>query len=244
MKISRIIFIFSLLAASTVNQHLLAQINGDGSMQSYKHDFEYGLALHTRGYSFNTKYCLNKSFNYKTQFDIDFVASMKHYREFTYRNTGARSFVFGKLNGFGILRATWGQQRVIADYENSMSVRVNLHYGIGPNAGLLKPEYYRISNNEGGFEDVKFDEQQHFYAGQFYGGSKWTKGLSELAIIPGVSGKLAMSFEWGKQDDQFKALETGIMVDLYGQRIPLMAFAKNDFVFINLYAAFMIGSRW
>ncbi|MGB0431390.1 MAG: hypothetical protein ACPGLV_13020 [Bacteroidia bacterium] len=244
MNKSRLIIFAFTIFLGLASIKVKAQVNGDGSMQYYKRDFQYGVALHTRGFSINTKYCIDKNYNVKRQFDIDWVLSMKHFREFTYRNTGARAFVFGKKNSLSILRATWGQQRVIADFENSMSVRVNLHYGIGPNLGIMKPEYYRIANAEGGFDDVKFDEQQHFYAGQFYGGSKWTKGLSELGFTPGITGKLAMSFEWGKQDDQFKSFETGLMVDVYGHRIPIMAFTQNDFVFINLYAAFMIGSRW
>jgi hypothetical protein len=221
-----------------------AQVNPDGSMTYYKRDFQYGFAMHTRGFSINTKYTLDKGYENKRQFDIDWVGSMKHYREYTFRNTGARAFVFGKKNGFSILRATFGQQRVIADFENSLNVRVSLHYGAGLNAGILKPEYYLVSNADGALDEVKFDENQHFFAGQFYGGAKWYKGLNELKVIPGATAKLAMSFEWGKQDDQFKSLETGVMVDLYSQRIPIMAFVENDFVFINLYAALMIGSRW
>ncbi|MFY0671890.1 MAG: hypothetical protein JXQ87_00715 [Bacteroidia bacterium] len=221
-----------------------AQVNPDGSMTYYKRDFQYGFGLHTRGFTLNTKYTIDKNYEIKRQFDIDWVGSMQHYREYTFRNTGARSFVFGKKNGFSILRGTFGQQRVIADFENSLNVRVSLHYGVGLNAGILKPEYYLVSNADGALEEVQFDENQHFFAGQFYGGAKWTKGLSELKVIPGATGKLAMSFEWGKQDDQFKSLETGVMVDLYSQRIPIMAFVENDYVFINLYAALMIGSRW
>lgn len=238
-------FILTLVIMGT-GIYTWAQVNPDGSMTYYNRDFQYGFSLHTRGISINTKYTVNNkdNFDLKRQIDIDWVASMKHYREYTFRNTGARAFVFGKKNSFSILRATYGFQKVIADFENALNVRVSLHYSAGLNTGILKPEYYLVQSPDNQLIDVKFDENQHFFSGQFYGGSKWSKGLSELSVIPGASGKIAMSFEWGKQDDQFKSLETGVMIDLYGQRIPIMAFAENDFVFINLYAALMIGSRW
>lgn len=239
-NIKNLLIVFIVVLPTMVS----AQMNADGSMNAYKRDFQYGFALHTRGYSVNTKYTIDRDYDFKKQWDIDWIASMKHFREYTFRNTGARSFVFGKKNELSVLRVTYGQQKVIADFLNSLSVRVNLHYGIGPNLGILKPEYYLVDNAEGGYDEVLFNENQHFFAGQFYGAAPWRKGLSELKFVPGISGKLAMSFEWGREDDQFKSFETGIMVDAFAQRMPIMAFTTNDFVFINLYAAIMIGNRW
>jgi len=226
--------------------HLWAQYNPDGSSSIYHHDFELGFGLHTRGSVLSTKFTKNITYDVKRQMEVDWVLSMKNFRESIYRNTaGARPFVFGKENELSIIRYTYGRQRIIADYMNSLSVRVNLHYSIGPNLALLKPIYYLVSNaQDNKLEEVRFDPNQHFYADQFAGAAKWSKGLKELEVRPGLTGKMALSFEWGKQDDQFKALETGLMVDLYGQRLPVMAFTTNDYIFINLYATLSIGNRW
>ena len=220
-----------------------AQINDDGSSSIYQKDFQYGFSAHTSGFGLNTKYTVNKTYDIKRQFDFDWVASMKHKKETVTRNNGSRGFVFGKKFEMSVLRATYGRQKIIADYDNALSVRVNWHYGLGINAALLKPIYYQESVS-GEKENTLFDPDRHFFPQQFLGKAKWTEGLNELQFRPGITGKMALSFEWGRQDDQFKSLETGVMVDLYAQRIPIMAFTDNNYAFINLYAAMMIGNRW
>ncbi|MBI3143542.1 MAG: hypothetical protein HYZ16_12010 [Bacteroidetes bacterium] len=235
-----IALLFGLLAHSAV-----AQYNPDGSSRIYNNDFQFGLGLHTLGTTLGAKLTRNKTYYVKKQYEVDFVASMKHDREFKYRNTGARSFVFGKQFSMGVLRAMYGRQRILADYINSMSVRVNFHYSAGINLGLLKPIYYLVSDPvDNKTVEVRFDPDQHFYATQFYGEARWNKGINELEFRPGISGKAALSFEWGSRDHQFKSLETGVMLDFFGQRVPIMAFAQNDFLFVNLYAVLMIGNRW
>lgn len=221
-----------------------AQINGDGSSSIYQKDFQYGFSAHTSGFGFHTKYTKNKTYDVKKQYDIDWVASVKHKKETVIRNNGTRGFVFGKQFEMSILRATYGRQKIIADYDNALSVRVNWHYSMGVNAALLKPIYYRESIGSGETENTRFDPDRHFFPQQFQGKAKWTEGFNEMQFRPGITGKMALSFEWGKQDDQFKALETGLMVDLYAQRIPVMAFTQNNYAFINIYAAIMIGNRW
>lgn len=218
----------------------LGQVNNDGSSAIYKKHFQYGAALHSRGLVLSTKYNVNKTYDVRKQLDIDYVAVMKHFREFTFRQTNSRPFVYGKMNELSILKATYGSQRIIADFINALSVRVNLQYGIGPCFGFVKPVYY-IDNDE---QTVKFDPQKHSSIFDLQGKARWTEGLSELKIRPGISGKISLSFEWGKQDDRFRAFEAGMMLDVFSGRIPIMAFVDNDFAYLNLYAAFFIGNRW
>lgn len=221
-----------------------AQFNQDGSVTIYKRDFQYGASIHTRGFSINTRYTKDIIYGKKKQWDFDFVTSMKHAQEYKERSGTQKPFVFGKMNSMAVLRSTYGRQIVLADYINSLSVRVNLHYSIGVNVAMLKPIYYLEINPEIPNEPVIFNSNKHFYSTDFEGAAPWAKGVNETSFRPGVSGKLALSFEWGKQDDRFKSLETGLMFDLYGQRLPIMAFTENDFAYINIYAAVMIGNRW
>lgn len=221
-----------------------AQFNQDGSVTIYKRDFQYGASLLTRGVSINTRYTKDIIYGKKKQWDFDFVASMKHAQEYKERSGTQKPFVFGKLNSMAVLRATYGRQRVLADYINSLSVRVNVHYSMGLNVAMLKPIYYLEVNPEVPNEPVRFDSNKHFYSTDFEGAAPWSRGVNETGFRPGLSGKLALSFEWGKQDDRFKSLETGIVADVYGQRLPIMAFTENNFAYINIYAALMIGNRW
>ena len=222
---------------------LKAQFNQDGRTSIYKRDFQYCVALHTRGFSINTRYTKDIIYGKEKQWDFDFVTSMKHPQEYKERSGQSKPFVFGKLHNMALLRTTYGRQRVLADYINSLSVRVNLHYSMGLNIALLKPVYYIENNGEQG-DPVRFDPSKHLSVLDFKGAASWSEGFTEMDFRPGLSGKLALSFEWGKQDNRFKSLETGLMVDLYGQRLPIMAFTENDFAYINIYAALMIGNRW
>lgn len=240
--LSRLTYGFVLCMLMGSVQNSFAQRDESGMI--YDKCFLYGIAFQTSGFGFHTRYTSNKTFDIRKQFDIDWVASMKHPREITIRETGVRSYVFGKLNEFSILRATYGRQRILADYQRNIDVRVNVHYSIGPNIGILKPVYLDIFQDAfDEFEAEAYDPEKHSQA-DIRGGSRWNEGMGDLKFRMGTSAKLGLSFEWNRQNEKFKALETGIMVDIYHQRVPIMAFVENDFAYVNFYVAILFGNQW
>ena len=222
-------------------------MNQDGRSRIFKKNFAYGAGAHTSGYVLSGKYTKTKTFDNKRLYDFDWVVSMQHFREQRISNTGAKSYVYGKLNELSILRFTYGREKIIADFIQPMGVRVNWTYSIGPNIALLKPVFLEVYVDDGEYSTTRierFDPVKHEYRADIKGGTVWTEGLGQMQFRPGITAKLALNYEWGKTDDRYKMLETGLMVDLYPTELPVMAYVPNDFVFINLYASLMIGRRW
>ena len=65
-----------------------------------------------------------------------------------------------------------------------------------------------------------------------------------MRFHPGGYAKLGLTFEYADLDDDIKAIETGVTVDVYPKVIPIMATAKNQQVYVNLYINFLWGRKW
>ncbi len=69
-------------------------------------------------------------------------------------------------------------------------------------------------------------------------------GLSEIQPVFGLHGKVGLDFDFGKKDAIVKALEAGVMLDLYYERLPLWANSENRFYQAALFVSFQLGKRW
>jgi hypothetical protein len=67
--------------------------------------------------------------------------------------------------------------------------------------------------------------------------------LGETSFLPGVYGRASVHFAWGAYDEYVKALDIGIMLELYPREVPIMLIADNDPYFINLYLNLQLGKR-
>jgi hypothetical protein len=82
-----------------------------------------------------------------------------------------------------------------------------------------------------------------------YGGAGFSKGLTEVSLVPGGHLKGALHFDWGAFDEVVKAIETGFVVDFYFKTIPIMVDSpnlenvKNSPVFVNVYINLQLGKR-
>ncbi|MFZ1713891.1 MAG: hypothetical protein WAT88_01260, partial [Saprospiraceae bacterium] len=62
-------------------------------------------------------------------------------------------------------------------------------------------------------------------------------------IIPGIQGKASLNFSFGEQEQFVKALEAGMLIDVYARKIPIMVETPNTAYFINFYVGVEIGKR-
>ena len=113
---------------------------------------------------------------------------------------------------------------------------------------MAKPIYLYIlypTAFEGEYELImeKYDPEKH-YVDNIYGRAPFTKGISELKPIPGAYVKAGLSFEYGNFINNIRCLETGVTLDVYGKKIPIMAFADNSNYFLNFYVNWVFGKRW
>ncbi|MCY7330413.1 MAG: hypothetical protein LH618_17825, partial [Saprospiraceae bacterium] len=75
------------------------------------------------------------------------------------------------------------------------------------------------------------------------GASAFSKGLGQLAILPGINASIAYHMDWGAFDEFVKALEIGLMVDAFTKRVPILVNEENRQVFFNFFLNLQFGKR-
>jgi hypothetical protein len=206
----------------------------------YRNERTFALTLNTNGYSGDFRYA--KRFNEfkKTLYVVEF-AYVKDDKEVKVTSTSAQqisgSYVFGKLNAFYTLRLGIGFQKELFQKQDKGGISIRYFYHFGPVIGFLKPIYYEVQTDSGQTIKVKFE--QHLLNIQrkapFY------EGLDELSVVPGVYGKFGFSFEFGKNDKVFNAIETGITADAFIQRIHIMANNNSHWLLFSFYLTYRFG---
>lgn len=247
-----ILFSLLLIAQMGFAQKLTRQKTFDPQDYLYKKEASGGLRLHTNGITIYGEYGWIKDI-FKTrllQIEYQYFINYSQKRQNAQRQSG-RDFVYGLQNRFHAIRFNYGIKRQIADKANRNGVRLcYVAYG-GISLGLVKPYYLNlIQPGDGGAIVVKperysSDNKQRFLAlDSIADAAPIRYGLSEIDPVPGLHGKFGLNFDWGRKDEYVKALECGIMLDLYYKRIPMMVNNNNRLYQASLYLSFHFGKRW
>ena len=130
-------------------------------------------------------------------------------------------------------------------------VAVGIIYEIGVTLGLVKPYYldiiYRVDGQPyGEVIATKYTEETKdifLDPTNIQGYTGFFKGWGEISAIPGAQGKLAVHFAWGAYEKFVRALDVGVMVELYAKSVPIMVIEDNKPYFINLYLNLQLGKR-
>ena len=116
---------------------------------------------------------------------------------------------------------------------------VGISYEAGFSLGMLKPYYLEIyrtrDSNPIDFITVSekyTDENASTFLdiSRIHGASGFSKGLGELDFVPGGHFKVSVHFDWGAFDEFVKAIEAGVMGDIFVREMPILAdveFAEN-----------------
>ncbi len=241
---------------------LTAQKPADESLQVlYKKEAYGGVSLNMNGYGAFFTYA-----KYKTAFklnlyniDLNFVKHEKETKTWSPLNDpNARPYFYGKQNNFYTLRAAFGKKYIIAPKLRSKGVQVAYSWQAGPVFGFTKPIYLEIIHfvdsapNQYYIEVEKFNPDKH-YTDNIYGRASGLRGFNELKFHPGIFGKFAFNFDYSNDKQGLKGIETGIAVDGFTQRIPIMTpkvlddkldNPRNHQFFISAYINFFFGSKF
>ncbi len=212
-----------------------------------------GAIGHTNGWGIGVLYGRQENKDVTNLYSFDYLFSLKHPKETKVVNPGfdqANPYVFSRKNALMLARFGIGRQIEIADKQEAIGVRIDWNYLVGPNLGLLKPDYIELLKDKDNGETVKktvrYKPQIHNNQGNIFGGAPYVRGLSEISVKPGLSAKTSFSFAWGEDRERFKSIEAGIMVDAFIQRMPIFYFEKrkNKRIFVNLYVSLSFGKHW
>ena len=236
------------------------QIDFDWKGVVYKKELAFDIRLHTNGFAFAANFGELVTYYKTNYYHIEF-GWIKDPRE-RKQNKNSRitlfnnstSFIYGKQNSFMALRAGVGRKRYLSEKAKRKGVAVGISYEVGPSIGLLKPYYLVLErigeDNVTSFTSVeKYSEENSdlfLNYNKIIGSGGFFKGFSELSIVPGLQGKFATHFSLGAFDRVVKALEAGIMFEIYTKKIPIMIETPevtNSPYFVNLYVSLQFGKR-
>lgn len=211
----------------------------------YRNESSLAFLLNSNGYGGDYRFARRINARNWRLMDVDFLY-LKHPKEYKSASSDPynyRSFVFGKLNSFFILRTDLGFQKEIYSKTDKGSISVRYFYNGGLSLGILKPIYYKVLS--GPFLPdtarvvlAKFDPNTHT---NVFGKAPFYKGLSEISLVPGVNVKAGLCFEFGQRDRIVRALEGGVSVDVFPSEIKIMATEKNNLVFVSVFASYRFG---
>ncbi|MFN8714929.1 MAG: hypothetical protein ACK5Z2_18925 [Bacteroidota bacterium] len=216
----------------------------------YRYEECGGVMIHSNG--FGAQYQRGKFLTgySKAFWEIQF-ASYRHSKEVKAENPGfdnSKSYFYGKLNSLFILRPGVGYQKVIYTKPRQRGVEIRYTAFGGLSLALLKPVYLIIARdvpNQIRYEPVteRYDPQEHF-ADNIIGRAPFVRGLTEISAIPGIYGRAGLNFEYGMLDNKTRSLETGICIDAYPKKVPVMANERNSRVLVSVYLNFSYGRKW
>jgi hypothetical protein len=223
----------------------------DGNTVLLKDEVMFGAHMHPRGWGLSFQRGLVKTVDRTMLLSVELLG-MKHPKEQKQFNPyleDAKSFVYGKLNSMYILRPSIGVKRVLTEKLRKNGVEISLNSSIGPSLAFTKPVYLEIwKPADGASSQITIDVQKYdpeiHSINNIYGRASSIKGLDELQFHPGVFFKTGFFFEYSPYQRGLRALEAGAMLDVYFDRVPIMALERNKEAFFNFYLNVYFGKKF
>ncbi|MES2592935.1 MAG: hypothetical protein V4608_13720 [Bacteroidota bacterium] len=244
-----LISVFSFeLAAQQLKDDLTRLENGEDMNVLYRNEKNFGVFMHSAG-GFGLAYRrgVHVTGKRKRMFEIE-TSNFKHPKEAKSVNSyysNSKGFIYGKLNTVLLVRPGIGLQNVLFQKSDKKSVEIRYSYFVGATLAFAKPVYLEIK--KGTSSDMpspeRYDPAVHKQE-DIYGKAPFFKGIEKTTIYPAGYAKLALSFEYADRYNAIKAVETGVVADVYPKALPIMAHNKKQQVYVSLYLKMIWGKKW
>lgn len=237
------------------------QIEFDWKGIVYRYEKAFDFSLHTHGFILGYNVGRIKTYD-KTSFyhfSLGYMRDMREKRQnknIPFDGMTSSPFVYGKLNSLYILRFGWGKKKYLSEKAKRKGIAVGYSYEIGPAVGMLKPNYLELLFTEevNGqlIDDLRAEPYTDDNADVFldynriFGGGGFSRGWNELTFTPGLQARGGVLFSLGAYDKYVKALEVGVMADVFIKKMPILIETEavsNKPYFINLYLTLQLGYR-
>jgi hypothetical protein len=246
-----VFFIITILSLASFTD-IKAQADGGNPIEKrgfYRTHNVYGAYMHTGGLGLYYRRGWRKTGFSNKILNIE-ILTIKHPKEFKLSSLGnqnVRNYYFGKINSVGFIRSSYGWQKTLFDKEVEKGVRVSSHFLFGPTIALVKPVYLIVNISDldrSGDRIMQYDYDEIIRTGgSIKGRAPFLQGVSETKLRLGTHLKYGLTFEFSKDDESIKALETGFTFDGFIREIPIMAKTYNNRFFLNFYIAYHFGKR-
>lgn len=240
-------YLILIIFSCSFSLHLMAQGEIDEQTHVlFRDESTFAAFLNSNGFGLNYR----KGFyrNAKNQFlvdaDFSYVKHPKEVKTQVAYDYSTRRYVYGKQNLFWELKGYAGWQNELYRKYDKNGISVRLFYAGGLSLGFLKPIYYEVFTFSAigeatGSSYMKFDAAIH--QTQIGGRGPFFMGFNELKVVPGLSAKAGLSFEYSQRDAVIHALEAAVSLTVYPYKIPIMATDLNNFLFFNLSVGYRFG---
>ena len=253
----RLLIILFLFPSLLVGQDVLLPDNNNLNLKGviYSNEFSIEAKLHTLGMTigFNKAKIVTYHTTKFYHFDIGFLNSSKEKKN-NIVATGLNVFntySYGKRNYFFPLRIGMGIKKYLSEKDIRRGLAIGYSIEGGPTLGVLKADYILVKNESGNnLETMKYSEENaEIFKNEnlIYDRGPFFKGFDEINIAPGIHINAAIHYALKAYEQPVYALETGIMIDAFINRVPIMVETsnfKNKSIFINVYINIQLGKRW
>ena len=218
----------------------------EGTLSFHKQS-SFGLELRTNGYGAFYELGKRRSPRWTNIYNLE-VTEIKNRKED--KIGGAESFfsnsyVFGKKNNFYQFKLGLGQQYILGQKGNKNGVAVTASLSGGLSLGFLKPYFLQVVDSLNREKTISYDQDSLTFLdrGSILGGAGFTKGWNAVKLKPGLFVKTALRFDFGRYNERVQALEIGMSVEAFAQKIPIMVYSDPKGFFFQGHVAFVFGSR-
>ncbi len=215
----------------------------------YKKEEAFGALIHTRGWGITYRYGKYTSGFTRKIYDVELVG-MKHPKEIkTYTSAfdNSNGYVYGQLHSVIILRGGIGRHNTFVSKQSVRGISISSILSGGFSLAYGKPVYLDVIKQNATSPEIEYAVERYNPAkhSQFdiIGKASYFRGFFNGTYYPGVYGKYALSFESSRQANRINALEVGAILDLYVQKVEMMANDFNKRYFFNLYVSLTFGSK-
>ena len=212
---------------------------------SYNKSFVFGATLITDGYGVFFELGKMKSIKKSILYQLE-ISERKHVKEEKLNNNFSNSvpFIYGKENFFYPVKLGVQQEVLLGNKSNKNGVSVTANYGGGLTAGLLRPYYVQVQQDNG-INFIKYNsaDSADFLSNGIIAGPTFGKGWSDMTVVPGAYAKAAVRFDYGSYNEVVSAVEVGVTAEFYSKKIPQMVYNKQKQFFFGGYVAVLFGKR-
>lgn len=239
------IFFFLLITNTIIGQETIFE----EKRTIYKRENSYGLVLHTSGWGITYRYGLyNTGFTRKIiEGEIVGLKHPKEIKSFSSIFDNSNGYKYGKLNSIILFRSSYGIQNSFVTKQSVKGIAIGYVLTGGLSFAYAKPTYLEIiyvddSTGIIGSSIEKYDPNKH-EQGDIVGKASLFRGMFNGRFYPGIYGKAGLNFESSKQADRINSIEVGATLDIYLQKVPIMANEMNSQYYFNFYLAIAFGSK-
>jgi hypothetical protein len=223
-------------------QALFAQ---DSQDYRYKQMYAYGINFNSQdgiigGVSFRYAKAINERMFHN--FSLEFV-DIKHRQE--QRTTSpitGEFFVPGKTNYLYAIRPQYGREFLMLKKGHERGAQMSLIAAFGPALGIVAPYMVQYTDNTGTIiRTTQYDPRKNISFGAILGTGSFSESLSSAQFQFGGCLKASMVLEFGVLKNNFLGMEIGGMLDVFSQKINMMAYSENKAIYTSVFVTFFGG---